>query len=220
MLLLIDNYDSFTHNLARYCRRLGVDAHIARNDSLSLAQIRALAPRAILLSPGPCGPAQAGICLELVRELHPTTPILGVCLGHQVIAAALGGNIVRAEQPRHGRQSRISHSANGIFAGLPAEFLVGRYHSLIVERQSLPPSLQITATSDEGVIMGLAGVGFPTFGVQFHPESILTEQGYPLLANFLRMVGMGGSNVDVSNFHEGPAFESQNWKFPAGPVTF
>lgn len=189
MILLIDNYDSFVHNLARYFRRLGVEPVVARNDAISAAEIRALQPRAVVLSPGPCTPREAGVSLELVRELHAELPMLGVCLGHQTIAEALGGAVVRGK-PVHGRASLVTHNGQGLFAGVPNPMRVGRYHSLVVEEAGLPPELIATARTDDGVLMAVTHRDFPVFGVQFHPESILTTRGYLLLANFLRIAGV------------------------------
>jgi len=193
MILVIDNYDSFAHNLARYVEQLGHAPTIYRNDAISTREIEQLAPRAILLSPGPCTPSESGICCDVVRQLGPKIPILGVCLGHQAIVAALGGNVVRAARPMHGRGSSIQHDQQGLFADLPTPMQVGRYHSLIAERATLPRELMVTATAEEETIMGVAHESWPTFGVQFHPESILTEHGYDLLANFLRIARLKAS---------------------------
>ena len=189
MILLIDNYDSFVHNLARYFRRLGVETVVRRNDSLSVGEVRDMQPQAIVLSPGPCTPREAGISLSLVRELHLDVPMLGVCLGHQTIAEALGGHVVRGE-PVHGRSSLVTHDESGLFEGLPNPLRVGRYHSLVVEESTLPSALMPTAHTNGGVVMAFAHQEVPVFGVQFHPESVLTEYGYRLLANFLRLAGM------------------------------
>ena len=185
MILLIDNYDSFVHNLARYVRELGGTPVVRRNDALTLEAIARLAPTHILISPGPCSPAQAGISTSVVRRFGATTPILGVCLGHQAIGAAYGARIVRAAVPVHGKVSSIHHDGTGLFAGLPSPFQATRYHSLVVERSSLPAALRVTATSDDGEIMALAHREHPVVGVQFHPESALTEHGYRLLDRFL-----------------------------------
>jgi anthranilate synthase/aminodeoxychorismate synthase-like glutamine amidotransferase len=187
MILLIDNYDSFVHNLARYVRELGHEALVRRNDELTPADIEALAPSHIILSPGPCAPAQAGISTEVVRRFGPATPILGVCLGHQCIGAAYGADIVRAGRPRHGRTSPVTHDASGIFAGLPSPLQVTRYHSLVIARASVPDSLRVTAwAEDDGEIMAVAHRTHPVVGVQFHPESAASEYGYALLDRFLR----------------------------------
>ena len=190
MLLLIDNYDSFVHNLARYFERLGQETRIVRNDAVDVAAVRRLRPEAIVLSPGPCTPREAGASLEIVRELYTEIPILGVCLGHQVIAEASGGSVVRAPVPVHGQASRIRHDGSGLFAGVPSPLKVGRYHSLVVAPDSLPIELRPTAWTDDGVLMAFEHTRLPVFGVQFHPESILTERGYDLLANFLELAGL------------------------------
>ncbi|MEW4453652.1 aminodeoxychorismate/anthranilate synthase component II [Bremerella sp. JC817] len=189
MILVIDNYDSFVHNLARYFRQLGQKTVVRRNDAITLEEIKLLKPDAIVLSPGPCTPNESGICLDVVRQLGATVPILGVCLGHQAIVAALGGNVVRAAAPMHGRSSPITHDEGKLFAGLPSPFAVGRYHSLIAERSSLPDCLRIDAETDDGTIMAVSHVEWPLVGVQFHPESVLTDHGYAMLANFLRFAG-------------------------------
>jgi len=189
MLLLIDNYDSFAHNLARYFQRLGAPVQVVRNDAVSVAEVRELRPAAIVLSPGPCTPAEAGCSLDLVHAFHKTLPIFGVCLGHQTIAAVFGGNIVRAHEPMHGRTTSITHQGTGLFAGLPTPLTVARYHSLVADPATLPVELLVTATAPDGTIMALQHREWPTFGVQFHPESILTEHGYAILANFLRCIG-------------------------------
>jgi len=184
-VLLIDNYDSFTHNLGRYMRELGWQVLVERNDSLSLGDIEALAPTHIVISPGPCTPERAGISLEVVRRFAGWRPILGVCLGHQCIGQAFGGRVQRAEQVMHGKTSAVRHDGTGVFAGLPSPFRVTRYHSLVVDRGTLPESLAVTAECDDGAIMGLAHRDLPVAGVQFHPEAVLTEHGHRLLENFL-----------------------------------
>ncbi|MCB9953804.1 MAG: aminodeoxychorismate/anthranilate synthase component II [Planctomycetaceae bacterium] len=189
MLLLIDNYDSFVHTLAGYVRELGVETEVVRNDALSLDDITALKPQGILLSPGPKTPAESGICLDVIRHFQAEIPMLGVCLGHQALAAAFGGNVIRAPRPVHGMTSEIRHDATGIFHNCPTPFVATRYHSLIVEEASLPADLLITARSDDGLIMGLRHRTLPLYGVQFHPESILTQHGHQLLANFLTEAG-------------------------------
>jgi para-aminobenzoate synthetase component 2 len=192
MLLVLDNYDSFTFNLVQYLGELAAthplaaDVRVERNDALSLAEIRRLAPRALLISPGPGDPDQAGVCLEVLRELGPHLPILGVCLGHQCLGQVFGGQVVRAGELMHGKTSPVRHSGQGVFAGLPDPLIATRYHSLIVDRPSLPDSLEITAWLDDGTIMGLRHREWPHLqGVLFHPESVLTESGHALLANFL-----------------------------------
>jgi anthranilate synthase/aminodeoxychorismate synthase-like glutamine amidotransferase len=186
MVLLIDNYDSFVHNLARYVRELGEEAEVRRNDAISLGAIEALAPTHIIISPGPRSPAQAGISRDVVRRFGPTIPILGVCLGHQCIGAAYGGEVVRAARPWHGRTSPVSHDGTSVFAGLPTPLHVARYHSLAISRASLPPALRVIATSDDdGEIMAIGHREHPVVGVQFHPESAATEYGYAILDRFL-----------------------------------
>ena len=185
MLLLIDNYDSFAYNLVHFLGELGAKTVVYRNDALTVDEAMALRPDAIVLSPGPCDPDKAGICLDLVARAKDSIPILGVCLGHQTIGQAFGGRIIRANLPMHGKASRISHTGRGLFRGLPNPFTAIRYHSLIVDRASLPPELEVTAETEDGVIMGLAHRTLPVYGVQFHPESIETEYGHKLLENFL-----------------------------------
>jgi anthranilate synthase/aminodeoxychorismate synthase-like glutamine amidotransferase len=188
-VLLIDNYDSFVYNLARYFERLGHETQVVRNRAIDAAGVRALRPEAIVLSPGPCAPQQAGSSLEIVRTLYRHTPILGICLGHQTIAEALGGRVVRGE-PVHGRTSRVHHDGRGIFAQIPSPIEATRYHSLVVEESSLPDCLEVSARTDDGTVMALRHRVLPVVGVQFHPESILTATGYPLLAAFLRLAGL------------------------------
>jgi len=190
MILLIDNYDSFVYNLARYFERLGHETVVVRNDAIDAEHIRSLRSEAIILSPGPCTPQQAGASIELVRQLYRDVPILGICLGHQTIAAALGGQIVRATKPVHGSASSIEHCGLGVFVGLPNPLRVGRYHSLVVQEESLPPELEVTARTADGAVMAMAHRQFPVVGLQFHPESILTDCGYELLAGFLRSAGL------------------------------
>ncbi len=203
MILLIDNYDSFSHNLARYLRQLGQDTNVVRNDEISVEDVRSQLPSAIVLSPGPCAPQQAGICLELVRELHADVPMLGICLGHQAIAEALGGKVVRANEPVHGRTSLISHNDSGLFKGLPSPLRVARYHSLIVE--DLPSCLQVDAELADGTAMAISHINHPIFGWQFHPESVLTSCGYQLLTAFLRAAGEPvAARKDGIEEHQGP----------------
>lgn len=190
MLLLIDNYDSFVHNLARYFERLGQETCVVRNDAIDIGVIREMQPAAIVLSPGPCTPMEAGASMEIARSLYREYPMLGVCLGHQVIAAALRGNVARAAQPVHGRTSDIRHDGTGLFAGLPSPLTVCRYHSLVVEAKPLPSDLRATAWTEDGILMAFEHARLPVYGVQFHPEAILTEGGYTLLANFLRAAGV------------------------------
>ena len=185
MLLLIDNYDSFTYNLAQYLGELGAEVNVYRNDALTLEQIEAWQPERIVISPGPCTPNEAGISVALIERFAGRVPILGVCLGHQAIGQAFGGRIVRAQQVMHGKLSVVTHDARGVFTALPAQVTVTRYHSLAIERASLPACLEITATSEDGEIMGVRHREHAVEGVQFHPEAILTEHGHALLRNFL-----------------------------------
>ncbi len=187
MILMIDNYDSFTWNLVQYFGELGEEVVVHRNDRITLAEVERLAPARIVISPGPCSPAEAGISVPLLKEFAGKIPILGVCLGHQAIGAAFGGNVVRSGYLMHGKTSAIFHDSKGLFSGLANPFEATRYHSLVVERASLPPCLEITAWVEEGEIMGLRHREFPLFGVQFHPESILTLGGKDILRNFLEM---------------------------------
>jgi para-aminobenzoate synthetase component 2 len=198
MLLVLDNYDSFTFNLVQYLGELAADhpitddLRVERNDALSLDQIRDLAPDAILISPGPGDPDQSGVCLEVLRELSPTIPTLGVCLGHQSMAQVYGGKVVRAKELMHGKTSPVLHEGQGVFAGLPNPLTATRYHSLIAERESLPECLEITAWLEDGTIMGLRHRDYPHLqGVQFHPESVLTQSGHQLLSNFLAQAAAG-----------------------------
>jgi len=185
MILVIDNYDSFTYNLVQYLGELGAEMKIFRNDKISVAEAVALKPEKVLVSPGPCSPREAGVSCDIIREFGPRLPLLGVCLGHQAIGDVFGGNVVRAARLMHGKTSPILHKGGSVFKGLPSPFNATRYHSLIVERESLPACLKITAKTAEGEIMGLQHTEFPVHGVQFHPESILTEHGKQLLQNFL-----------------------------------
>ena len=187
MLLILDNYDSFTYNLVQYFGELGVEMKIFRNDVLTVDEVKALAPEKICISPGPCTPNEAGISLDLIRELGATTPILGVCLGHQSIGQVYGGDVVRADRLMHGKTSPIHHNGTSVFKGLPDPFEATRYHSLIVKRETLPDCLEITAWTAENEIMGLRHKEHPVHGVQFHPESILTEHGKQMLENFLKL---------------------------------
>jgi anthranilate synthase component 2 len=187
LLLLVDNYDSFTYNLFHYLGQLGADVVVKRNDEVSVADVLAMKPEAIVLSPGPCTPNEAGICLELVERVGSRVPTLGVCLGHQAIGQVYGGRIVRAPVPMHGKLSRVHHNGRSVFRGLNNDFQATRYHSLTIAPESVPPDLEITARSDDGVIMGVTHKRHPVHGVQFHPESIASENGHALLANFLRI---------------------------------
>ena len=187
MLLILDNYDSFTYNLVQYFGELGAEMKIFRNDVLSVDDVKALNPEKICISPGPCTPSDAGISLDLIKEMGKTIPILGVCLGHQAIGQVYGGDVVRADRLMHGKTSPILHDGRSVFAGMPSPFEATRYHSLIVKRDTLPDCLEITAWTEEGEIMGLKHRELPVHGVQFHPESILTQDGKRLLENFLKM---------------------------------
>jgi anthranilate synthase component 2 len=187
MLLMIDNYDSFTYNLVQYFGELGANVQVHRNDQITLEQIDQLAPDLICISPGPCSPAEAGVSIDVIKRYAGKVPILGVCLGHQAIGAAFGGRIVRAKEIMHGKTSPVTHQQSDVFAGLPSPFTVIRYHSLAIERASLPDSLIITAETPDGEIMGVRHRTLPIYGVQFHPESVLSEQGHALLNNFLTM---------------------------------
>jgi anthranilate synthase component 2 len=186
MLLMIDNYDSFTYNLVQYFGELEQDVVVYRNDEITLEKIAELKPHQIVISPGPCTPNEAGISVPLIKQFAGKVPILGVCLGHQAIGQAFGGKIVHAKQVMHGKTSAIQHQTGGVFRGLPIPFQATRYHSLVIERESLPECLEITAWTDDGEIMGVKHKTLPVEGVQFHPESILTERGHALLANFLQ----------------------------------
>ena len=185
-ILMVDNYDSFTYNIVQYFGELGAAVTVVRNDEVSLADIAAHAPTHLVISPGPCSPAEAGISVAAIQHFAGKLPILGVCLGHQAIGAAFGGKIIRAQQLMHGKTSVISTTQQGVFAGLPAQFTVNRYHSLAIERSSCPAELELTAWTDDGEIMGVRHKSLPIQGVQFHPESILTEHGHAMLKNFLQ----------------------------------
>jgi len=187
MLLVIDNYDSFTYNLVQYFGELGAEMKVVRNDALGIGEIRELAPSHICISPGPCTPNEAGISCDVVREFGKTTPIFGVCLGHQSIGQVYGGDVIRAKKLMHGKTSPILHTGKSVFAGLPSPMTATRYHSLIVKRETLPDCLEITAETENGTIMGLMHKEYPVHGVQFHPESILTEDGMKMLENFLKV---------------------------------
>jgi anthranilate synthase/aminodeoxychorismate synthase-like glutamine amidotransferase len=200
MILLIDNYDSFVFNLARYFREMGQETAVVRNDRIGVAEIERLRPAAIVLSPGPCTPNEAGVCVEVVRALSKTFPMLGVCLGHQAIAAAFGGKVVRAAEPMHGRASPIHHDGAGLFEDLPNPVSATRYHSLIVDAATLPRELAITARTPDGVPMALAHRALPILGVQFHPESVLTDCGHRLLRNFLRIAGCDVAEIPTGEF--------------------
>ncbi len=188
MILVIDNYDSFTYNLVQYVGEIYGEVKVYRNDKISLEEIRAIAPKGIIISPGPCTPKEAGISVQVVRDLGPEIPLLGVCLGHQSIGAAFGGEVVRAPYLMHGKVSEISHDGKGVFTGLPTPFTATRYHSLIIKRASMPEELEISAETDDGLVMGVRHRKYPIEGIQFHPESILTKVGKDLLKNFASKV--------------------------------
>ena len=187
MILLIDNYDSFTYNLFHYLGELGAEVKVVRNDEISAADALGMKPEGIVLSPGPCTPNEAGICLEVIEQAGGKMPILGVCLGHQAIGQVYGGRIVRAPEPMHGKLSRVHHNGRSVFRGLNNDFLATRYHSLTIDPPSMPVSLDVTATSEDGVIQGVMHKSHPVHGVQFHPESIASENGHALLNNFLQI---------------------------------
>jgi anthranilate synthase/aminodeoxychorismate synthase-like glutamine amidotransferase len=219
MLLLIDNYDSFAHNLARYFVRLGCEVRVERNDAITIDQVRRLAPEAIVLSPGPCTPCEAGISLELVRQLYRSVPILGICLGHQTIVVALGGTIGRCA-PMHGRTSLVGHCEDGIFAGIPNPLRACRYHSLVALRDALPGSLLVTGQTDDALVMAVAHRQFPVVGLQFHPEAILTEHGFLLLANFLSIAQVSFPGPLPHACDEWPRATPRTNNGPRAPITF
>jgi anthranilate synthase component 2 len=219
MIVLLDNYDSFVHNLARYFQRLGQTTRVLRNDATSAAELEALRPSAIVISPGPCTPRQAGCSLEVVRRLADRIPILGICLGHQAIGEAFGGRVVRAAEPVHGRTSQVFHQQRGLFRHLPNPILACRYHSLVVERETLPDCLEVTAWTLEGTIMALEHRKSCVVGLQFHPESILTEWGYPLISVFLQRAGIK-VDVDPAQLSEEQLEPAPLAPLPTAPVTF
>ena len=219
MILLIDNYDSFVHNLARYVEELGLEPLVRRNDALTLDEIAALAPSHIVISPGPCSPTEAGVSTDVVRRFGPSIPILGVCLGHQCIGEAYGGQIVRARRPMHGKTSRVTHDQSGVFAGLPSPLVATRYHSLVIAPESVPPGLVVNAASEDGEIMGVRHTTHPVHGVQFHPESVLTQHGYRMLDRFLHGASSRGealpASADGGTAGSGPAEEPRaRWYAP------
>ncbi|AHB48834.1 anthranilate synthase [Hyphomicrobium nitrativorans NL23] len=197
MLVLIDNYDSFTYNLVHFLGELGTASEVIRNDKTTADAVLEMKPKAIVLSPGPCTPNEAGVCLDLIEKGAGKVPLLGVCLGHQSIGQAYGGKVIRAPLPMHGKLSQIRHTDKGVFKGLPQPVEVTRYHSLIVERETLPDCLEITAETDDGIIMGLQHKTHPVHGVQFHPESIASQKGHALLANFLELAGLDPRRIDT-----------------------
>lgn len=209
MIVLIDNYDSFVYNLARYVEELGQPAHVLRNDAVTVDEVRELQPAAIILSPGPGRPEDAGICLPLLRETAGTVPILGVCLGHQAIAAAAGGRIIRAPLPVHGQASEVQHCGHPLLAELPRTFAAARYHSLLVDEASLPAALEVIAHTADGLPMAIANREHPVYGVQFHPESVLSTGGHRLLASFLRLAGVQTGPVPAGDLPA--AGRPENW---------
>ena len=221
MILLIDNYDSFVHNLARYLQRLGCDTKVCRNDEITVAEAILLKPEAILISPGPGRPEEAGISVSLVRELYREIPLLGICLGHQAIAVALGGQVIRSTEPMHGRTSQVYHVQTPMFAELESPFEACRYPSLVVDSESLPDELQVTARVEDGSIMAIEHREYPVIGVQFHPEAALTKHGFRLLSNFLRLAG-ANSLSEPENLQADEMRESRSivTPLPTTPVTF
>jgi len=218
VILLIDNYDSFVHNLARYLCELGQDTHVVRNDAITIDAIRQMAPAGIVISPGPCTPNEAGVSLDIVRELGPKIPTLGVCLGHQAIGAALGADVVRAPTPVHGRTSRITHDGVGLFNHLPSPMTVNRYHSLIIDPASIPDALRITAWTTDGIPMAIEHRDWPLWGVHFHPESILTQGGHRLLANYLELAGLPVWDLPEQEGGELPLNSGNDEWPPRGPL--
>jgi len=219
MIVLLDNYDSFVYNLARYFQRLGQTTRVLRNDATSADELASLNPSAIVISPGPCTPRQAGCSLDVVRRLGDRIPILGICLGHQAIGEAFGGRVIRASEPVHGRTSQIFHYERGLFQNLPSPMLACRYHSLVVERESLPDCLDVTAWTLDGTIMALEHREYCVVGLQFHPESILTECGYPLIAAFLARAGIT-HEIDPAKLSEEQVEPAPLAPLPTAPVTF
>ena len=201
MIVLVDNYDSFTFNLVHYLGGLGADVVVHRNDKIAVPDVLSLNPEAIVLSPGPCTPNEAGICLDLIEQASPAVPILGVCLGHQAIGQAFGGSVVRAPQPVHGKLSEVRHEGASVFRGINGPFKATRYHSLVVERQSMPGDLSVTAETDDGLVMGLAHKSRPVHGVQFHPESIASEHGHLMLKNFLEIAALWNASRGRTHVH-------------------
>jgi anthranilate synthase/aminodeoxychorismate synthase-like glutamine amidotransferase len=220
MLLIVDNYDSFVHNLARHLRCLGQHTVVVRNDGVTVDAIRRMDVQGIVLSPGPGTPAQAGRSLEIVRELGHQLPMLGVCLGHQTLAAAFGARVVRGREPVHGRASWVTHSGDSLFAGLPNPFRAGRYHSLVVDPANLPSAMRVTAWLDDGTVMALEHRERPIFGLQFHPESVLTQHGYAILAAFVRRIGGQPDSPPASELDDAVWEPPLDWRPPTVPITF
>lgn len=220
VILLLDNYDSFVHNLARYLRRLGQPTEVIRSDAIDTAGIAALSPDVIVISPGPCTPTEAGCSVDVVREFTGRIPVLGVCLGHQAIGAAFGASIVRAFEPRHGRTSEVFHDGSAIYANIPSPVTVCRYHSLVVDESTLPPELQVTGRTEDGVVMSIQHRRELVVGLQFHPESILTNHGYRLLANFLHLAGLPVDGDQIPSLRESTPTSTTVWTEPDRPLTF
>lgn len=220
MILLIDNYDSFVHNLARYLRQLGQQTVVARTESLTVELVEQMAPDAIVISPGPCAPSETGISVRIVQHFHQRLPVLGICLGHQAIALALGGEIFRTGKPFHGQARKIHHDQRGVFEGLPTPLTAGLYHSLAVEPRSLPAELEISARSPDGTVMGIRHREWPTIGLQFHPESILTPCGFELLSGFLRLTKETIPTAAPGFRTELRERTPQRQQIPVTPVTF
>jgi anthranilate synthase component II len=221
VILLLDNYDSFVHNLARYLCRLGQETLVIRSDAIDVSGVRKLQPAAIVLSPGPCTPLEAGCSIAVVQELWRDLPMLGVCLGHQAIAAAFGAKIIRAPKPMHGRTSEITHNRSGVFADVPDSVAVCRYHSLVVDELSLPAELHVTARTEDNVVMGIQHASATVVGVQFHPEAILTESGYRMLANFIHMAGLSiPAELPPWSTERSEPANKEDWLFPDRPLTF
>lgn len=205
MILVIDNYDSFVHNLARYFRQLGCETKVVRNDAISIEEIQRLNPSAIVLSPGPCDPDQAGVCLQVIQQFQTSKPILGVCLGHQAIIQAFGGTIVGAHEPMHGRDSQVEHSRSSMFTGVPSPFMAARYHSLVGQPQTIPDCLNVTAHTADQTVMAIMAVQhqtLPIVGLQFHPESVLTDCGYRLISNFLTLAKIEHATENVDQLQQ------------------
>jgi anthranilate synthase/aminodeoxychorismate synthase-like glutamine amidotransferase len=208
MILVLDNYDSFVYNLARYLCELGCETRVVRNDAVCVAEVAAMGPQAIVISPGPCTPREAGISVELVRTLSASIPILGVCLGHQAIGEALGARVVRGPSPAHGMSSLVWHESTPLFAGLENPFPAARYHSLCMVESTLPPELRVTARTDDGVVMAVEHQKRPLVGVQFHPESVLTDSGHKLLANFLKLADISAGDSPPGDYCHPPPSQS------------
>lgn len=214
MILVIDNYDSFVHNLARYFRQLGCETVVLRNDKITVNGIKELAPKAIIISPGPCSPNEAGCSIEVIQQFGNTIPILGICLGHQAIVQAYGGEIVRGIEPVHGRQSQVKHTSSKMFNKVPSPFAAGRYHSLVAHTTGLPPQLNATAKTEDGTIMAVEHESSPVIGLQFHPESILTQSGHQLLINFLTIADIEIPNPECQKSEFSGELAGVDWFAP------